>query len=129
LEDSSTFALLAKSPHAHAGAIYPELLQTLRPLEGFFPSSFSHRWRIKCLSAYSSLQQPLAESFWVFNNLVNILQWILPPAPELKEFFSSSVPECTKFQFPPGRVSSLSQNVQQFYLLYPVPLCTCSMPT
>jgi hypothetical protein len=35
---------------------------------------------------------------------------------------SSSVPECTKSQCPPGRVS-LSQNVQQFYLLL---LCTCA---
>jgi hypothetical protein len=34
------------------------------------------------------LKQPLAESFWVFNNPVKILQWILPSSSELKEFSS-----------------------------------------
>jgi hypothetical protein len=67
----------AESSHAHAGAISSELLQPLRPLEGFCPSSPSDG-EIDAFLAVLLLKQPLAESFWVFSNPVKILQWILP---------------------------------------------------
>jgi hypothetical protein len=65
---------------------------------GFLPSPTDGEYN--AFLAVFLLKQPLAESFWVFNNLVKILQWILPPAPELKEFSSSPVLICTLTQMP-----------------------------
>jgi hypothetical protein len=86
-------------------------------------SSFSHRWRIKCLSAYSSLQQPLAESFWVFNNPEKVPSVDPSSLPELKEFFSScaylhtvSMPTWQSFPFT-ERSTVLSSFVHSLHLL------------
>jgi hypothetical protein len=64
----------------------------------------------------------------VFSNPVKILQWNLPSSHRTQRVLFSSVHVYTLTRRPPGRVSP-PQNVQQFCLLYPVPLCTCSMPT
>jgi hypothetical protein len=62
----------------------------------------------------------LLSPLWVFSNPVKILQWTLPSNGRTQRVLFSSVPICTLPRCPPGGVSSLPQNTQQFCLL----LCT-----
>jgi hypothetical protein len=59
----------------------------------------------RLLADYPTLQQPLAECFWVFSNPVRIPQWILPLTFRTHRVLFSCV-VCTPSRCPPGGVSS-----------------------
>jgi hypothetical protein len=115
-----------RSPRAQS-AICPELLMNTQTPWGdfvFFPPPTDGEYN--AFQALYSLNQPLAETLWVFNNLVKIPPWTLLSIEELKEF---SVLLCL--------LAHLLDTLLVEYLLHRTfssygslcTYCACSMPT